>query len=105
MQYYADVTYGFTVPPGAFAPPPKVDSAVVRLEWKPDVPDAAPFTDFVHHAFSSRRKTLANNLVSMFGSLGREEILRRLREAGIEGTARPEELSVVEFLRVYNLLT
>jgi 16S rRNA (adenine1518-N6/adenine1519-N6)-dimethyltransferase len=105
MQYYADVTYGFTVPPGAFAPPPKIDSAVVRREWKPDVPDAAPFTDFVHHAFSSRRKTLANNLVSMFGSLGREEILRRLREAGIEETARPEELSVVEFLRVYNLLT
>ena len=104
VQYYASVNYGFTVPPGAFSPPPKVDSAVVRLEWKPDVPDAMPFTDFVHQAFSSRRKTLANNLVSIFGSLGREEIRHRLEQAGISANARPEELSVDEFLRVYNLM-
>ena len=104
IQYYAKVTYGFTVPPGAFTPAPKVDSAVIRVEWKPDVPDATPFTDFVHEAFSSRRKTLANNLLSMFGSLGRDEILRRLEQAGIVANARPEELSVTEFLRVYNLI-
>jgi 16S rRNA (adenine1518-N6/adenine1519-N6)-dimethyltransferase len=102
IQYYADVKYGFTVPPGAFNPPPKVDSAVVRLEWKPDIVRATPFTDFVHLAFSSRRKTLANNLLSMFGSLGREEVLRRLEQAGIAPAVRPEELSVAEFLRVYN---
>jgi len=102
VQYYAQVTYGFTVPPGAFKPPPKVDSAVIRLEWKPDVAIATDFTDFVHHAFSSRRKTLVNNLLSMFGSLGREEILRHMEEAGIKPNARPEELSVSEFLRVYN---
>src|SRR5205814_9757795 len=58
IQYYATVKYGFTVPPGAFKPRPKVDSAVVRLEWKPDAPEARAFTDFVHHAFSSRRKKL-----------------------------------------------
>jgi 16S rRNA (adenine1518-N6/adenine1519-N6)-dimethyltransferase len=102
IQYYADVAYGFTVAPGAFSPPPKVDSAVVRLEWKPNVADATPFTDFVHQAFSSRRKTLANNLVSMFGSCDRKEILRRLEQSGIAPGARPEELSVAEFLRVYN---
>jgi 16S rRNA (adenine1518-N6/adenine1519-N6)-dimethyltransferase len=104
IRYYANVTYGFTVLPGAFTPPPKVDSAVVRLEWKPGVPDAEPFTDFVHEAFSSRRKTLGNNLVSMFGSQNRENILRGLEEAGISAKARPEELSVDEFLRVYNHL-
>jgi len=102
VQYYAQVTYGFTVPPGAFKPPPKVDSAVIRLEWKPDVAMATDFTDFVHQAFSARRKTLVNNLLSMFGSLGREEILRHMEEAGIKPNARPEELSVSEFLRVYN---
>jgi 16S rRNA (adenine1518-N6/adenine1519-N6)-dimethyltransferase len=102
IQYYAHIRYGFTVPPGAFKPPPKVDSAVVHLEWKPDVPDANPFTDFVHNAFSSRRKKLANNLLSMFGSVEREEILRRLERAGIAANARPEELSVTEFLHVYN---
>ncbi len=104
VQYYAKVTYGFTVPPGAFKPPPRVDSAVTRLEWKPDVAMAKGFTDFVHQAFSSRRKTLANNLLSMFGSRSREEIVHHLEEAGIKPNTRPEELSVTEFLRVYNQL-
>ena len=102
IQYYAAVTYGFRVSPGAFKPPPKVDSAVVRLEWKPGVPDAEPFTDFVHRAFGSRRKKLVNNLASMIGSTGREELLRRLEKAGVPPDARPEELSVADFLRVYN---
>ena len=102
VQYYAHVTYGFMVPRGAFKPPPKVDSAAIRLEWKPDVPVAKGFTDFVHQAFSSRRKTLVNNLLSMFGSLRREDILHHLEEAGIKPNTRPEELSVTEFLRVYN---
>jgi 16S rRNA (adenine1518-N6/adenine1519-N6)-dimethyltransferase len=102
VQYYAGVTYGFTVPPGAFKPRPKVDSAVIRLDWKPDVPAAPDFTGFVQHAFSSRRKKLSNNLIAIFASLGREEVLRRLNNAGIAENARPEELSVGEFLRVYN---
>jgi 16S rRNA (adenine1518-N6/adenine1519-N6)-dimethyltransferase len=101
IQYYAKVTYGFTVSPGAFKPRPKVDSAVVRLDWTA-APDARPFTDFVHQAFSSRRKKLVNNLLSTFGSLGRGEVLRRLKTAGIDIDARPEELSVDQFLRVYN---
>ena len=102
VQYYATVKYGFTVSPGAFKPRPKVESAVVRLEWKPDVPFARSFTDFVQHAFASRRKKLANNLVSMFLSLSRDEVVRRLEKAGIAANARPEELSVAEFLHVYN---
>jgi 16S rRNA (adenine1518-N6/adenine1519-N6)-dimethyltransferase len=103
VQYYANVKYGFTVSPGSFKPPPKVDSAVVRLDWKPDVLDAKPFTDFVQRAFGSRRKKLVNNLLAMF-DLPREEVLRRLQNSGISADARPEELSVSEFLRVYNHL-
>jgi 16S rRNA (adenine1518-N6/adenine1519-N6)-dimethyltransferase len=98
VQYYADVKYGFTVAPGAFKPKPKVESAVVRLTWKPDVPDFPEFTDFVHKAFASRRKTLANNLVPILG-LARAEIAARL---GRYASARPEDLSVSEFLHVYN---
>jgi 16S rRNA (adenine1518-N6/adenine1519-N6)-dimethyltransferase len=105
VQYYADVLYGFAVPSGAFSPRPRVDSAVIRLEWKPDVSNARAFTDFVQHAFGSRRKKLVNNLSSMYGSLGRDEILRRLTASGIMANARPEELSVSEFLRVYNHFT
>jgi 16S rRNA (adenine1518-N6/adenine1519-N6)-dimethyltransferase len=102
IQFYAKPRYGFTVAPGAFKPRPKVDSAVIRLEWKPGVPDSREFTDFVQHAFTSRRKKLLNNLVSMFGPLGREEVLRRMTNADVPANARPEELSVAQFLRVYN---
>ncbi len=102
VQYYATVEYGFTVPPGAFKPHPKVESAVIRLKWKPAIPDATEFTTFVQQSFSSRRKKLANNLIRMFGSLGRHEILSRIEAAGISTNARPEDLSVDEFLRVYN---
>ena len=102
IQFYADVNYGFTVPPGAFKPRPRVDSAVVRLEWKPGVPRARAFTDFVQQAFSSRRKKLANNLLHMFGSLKRDDVLRRIEKSGIGMNARPEELSVDDFMRVYN---
>ncbi len=102
VQYYATVEYGFTVPPGAFKPRPKVNSAVIRLQWKPAVPDASGFTTFVQQTFSSRRKKLANNLISMSGSLGRDEIIRRMEAAQIQANARPEDLSVDEFLRVYN---
>jgi 16S rRNA (adenine1518-N6/adenine1519-N6)-dimethyltransferase len=102
IQYYATVAYGFTVPPGAFKPRPKVNSAVIRTQWKPDIPEDKPFTGFVHEAFSSRRKKLANNLQLMFGTLSRSQIVQRLEHAGINANARPEELSVTEFLRVYN---
>jgi 16S rRNA (adenine1518-N6/adenine1519-N6)-dimethyltransferase len=102
VQYYAMVEYGFTVPPGAFKPRPKVDSSVTRLTWRPDVRNAPAFTDFVHQAFATRRKTLANNLLGMFRSLGRNEISQRIAAAGIPAGARPEELSVSEFMRVYN---
>ncbi len=102
VQYYADVKYGFSVPPGAFRPRPKVDSSVIRLEWRPDVADATAFTDFVHRAFSSRRKTLANNLLAMFPSIPREAVIERLHACAIKPGARPEELSIPEFQRVYN---
>jgi 16S rRNA A1518/A1519 N6-dimethyltransferase RsmA/KsgA/DIM1 with predicted DNA glycosylase/AP lyase activity len=81
-----------------------VDSAVIRFDWKPNVADARPFTDFVQQAFGSRRKKLVNNLLGIFGALGREEILARMKQAEVNIDARPEELSVEQFLRVYNQL-
>jgi 16S rRNA (adenine1518-N6/adenine1519-N6)-dimethyltransferase len=102
IQYYATVAYGFTVSPSAFRPRPKVDSAVIRLEWKPGVPEARAFTDFVQRTFSSRRKKLANNLLNIFPGLNRQEVLRRIEAAKIGMNVRPEELSVADFLRVYN---
>ena len=104
LQYYATPTWGFTVPPGAFTPRPKVDSAVIRLDWRPNVPDAREFTDFVHRAFSSRRKKLVNNLAQMYPSRSREDVVQTLRASGLAEGVRAEELTVEQFLDVYNRL-
>jgi 16S rRNA (adenine1518-N6/adenine1519-N6)-dimethyltransferase len=104
IQYYAVPIRGFTVPPGAFTPRPRVDSSVIRLEWKPGIPDAKDFTDFVQHAFGSRRKKLLNNLVPLFPARTREEIAATLEATGVSRDARAETLTVDQFLRVYNQL-
>ena len=64
IQYYA-TPIRLHRPTRGFHPATKVDSAVIRLEWKPGVPDAKDFTDFVQLAFGSRRKKLLNNLVTI----------------------------------------
>lgn len=102
IQYYALATWGFIVPPGAFTPPPKVDSAVIRLDWNPGVADFPAFTNFVHRAFSSRRKKLLNNLLQIASSKSRGEIADILQSSGIPVDARAETLSIEDFLRVYN---
>jgi 16S rRNA (adenine1518-N6/adenine1519-N6)-dimethyltransferase len=104
VQYYANPVWGFTVSPGAFTPRPKVGSAVIRLEWKPNVPDFPEFTDFVHAAFGSRRKKLLNNLLAMFPRTTRDQMRAHLEAAAIGRDVRPETLSVDQFLRVYNRL-
>jgi 16S rRNA (adenine1518-N6/adenine1519-N6)-dimethyltransferase len=102
IQYYAEPSWGFTVPPEAFTPQPKVDSAVIRLDWKPGVADFPAFTDFVHHAFTSRRKKLVNNLGAILPGRTKDDLTDILRRAGISIDVRAETLTIEEFLRVYN---
>jgi len=68
-QIDCDVTTAFTVPPGAFTPPPQVESAVIHLRVRaaPPVPISDPrhFTAVVRAAFSQRRKNLANALAAV----------------------------------------
>lgn len=101
VQFYASVGPGMILPPGAFNPPPKVHSRMIRLEWRPDVPDNPAFIRFVRNAFASRRKKLVNNLGNMLPAIGRRRLMELLETAGIDGNARPEELSLDEFLRVF----
>jgi 16S rRNA (adenine1518-N6/adenine1519-N6)-dimethyltransferase len=98
----ADVERVLTLPPGAFRPPPKVISAVVRLRFHPptaDVGDRRTFERIVRGVFLQRRKTLANALKPVASSLGRSapELLER---AGLDGSRRPEELTVAEMARL-----
>jgi 16S rRNA (adenine1518-N6/adenine1519-N6)-dimethyltransferase len=98
----ADVERVLTLPPGAFRPPPKVTSAVVRLRFHPpiaDVGDRKIFERIVRGVFLQRRKTLANALKPVASSLGRSapELLERAR---LDGSRRPAELTVAEMARL-----
>lgn len=90
----------FIVKPGAFNPPPKVDSAVVRL--MPHTPDWAPenpkrFAAIVSAAFSARRKTLRNALTRS-PTLGLS--VQDLEDAGIDPGLRPEKIAPKEYARL-----
>ena len=91
----------FIVPPGAFRPPPKVDSAVARLaplrDKAPAIDDFAVFARLVAAAFSQRRKTLRNALGGMCDSSG-------MIGSGVDPAARGETLAVADFVRLANAI-
>ena len=101
LQAYCTVTPLFTVPPGAFRPPPKVDSAVVRLVPRPadsiGIDDPATFARVVRDAFGQRRKTLRNALSQVCDSAA-------IEAAGIRPDARAEQIAVADFVRLANSL-
>jgi 16S rRNA (adenine1518-N6/adenine1519-N6)-dimethyltransferase len=91
----------FGVPAGAFAPPPKVESAVVRITPLLDPlvtpEEERPFRVLVQGAFGMRRKQMRRVVRSLFAlDAERAEVL--LAAAGIEPTDRPEVLSVQQFV-------
>ncbi len=99
LQAYCVVTSLFKVPPGAFRPPPKVDSAVVRLVPRPPeqvgIVDPRHFADVVRAAFGQRRKTLRNALSNICDA-------DQIAAAGIDPQIRAEQLAVSEFVRLAN---
>ena len=100
VQFYAVPHVLFTVPSGAFRPPPKVDSAVVRLDLRPApaVTDVAPadFFRVVRAGFGQKRKQLANSLSAGL-ALGKDDVASRLREAGVDPARRAETLTLQEW--------
>jgi 16S rRNA (adenine1518-N6/adenine1519-N6)-dimethyltransferase len=94
------------LPAGAFRPPPKVLSALVRLRFHapdPPVRDPALFEGLVQAVFTRRRKTLANALLAFPPAVAATPS-RLLDAAGIDGTRRPETLSIAEFARLADAL-
>ncbi|WP_420007840.1 16S rRNA (adenine(1518)-N(6)/adenine(1519)-N(6))-dimethyltransferase RsmA [Xanthomonas sacchari] len=100
LQAYCEVTSLFVVPPGAFRPPPKVDSAVVRLVPRPPqtvgIADPKRFADVVRAAFGQRRKTLRNALNGVCDAA-------QFEAAGVRPDARAEQLEVADFVRLANV--
>ena len=103
---HADVTRVLSLPPGAFRPPPKVHSAVVRLNFRPPKVDLASedaFVRMVRSVFTQRRKTIANALKGFATEVGRTAP-DALRAAGIDPQRRPETLELVEFAALLSAL-
>ena len=104
-QLYARVEKLFIVPPGAFAPPPKVHSAVLRLTIDPQQEKLGVagdgFIDFLRLSFGQKRKTLWNNLRGKYDEKG---LKRALAEAHVKPTARAETLDLAESAAVYRAL-
>jgi 16S rRNA (adenine1518-N6/adenine1519-N6)-dimethyltransferase len=102
LQAYCHVTPLFDVPPGAFRPPPKVDSAVVRMVPRDaatvGVRDHARFEAVVRDAFGQRRKTLRNALSQQCDAAA-------IEAAGVRPEARAEQIEVADFVRLANSLS
>jgi 16S rRNA (adenine1518-N6/adenine1519-N6)-dimethyltransferase len=98
----ADVEQLLTLPAGAFRPPPKVTSTVVRLRFRPpmiDVGNPQVFERIVRGIFLQRRKTLANALRPVADSLGQSSA-QLLEWAGVDGRLRPEALTLGDIARL-----
>lgn len=102
LQWRADATRVLTIPPGAFRPPPDVQSALVRLVFRRppfELRDPALFERMVRSMFTQRRKTVANALGPFGETVGFSPALA-LAAAGLDPRRRPETLEVIEIARL-----
>jgi len=104
-QLYARVDNLFTLPPGAFSPPPKVHSTVVRLTLAPRIESLRvpeeEFISFLKLSFGQKRKTLWNNLKSQYAP----DVLRSaLEKTAVKPTVRAEALSLEKSAALFRAL-
>ncbi|MEN9465506.1 MAG: rRNA methyltransferase [Pseudomonadota bacterium] len=100
-QYYCKVEPLFIVGPGSFNPPPKVDSAIVRLSPYEVLPhpakDIKMLERVVREAFNMRRKTIRNTLKNLMNA-------EQITALGLDTNLRPENLSLADYVRIADAL-
>ena len=105
-QLYTRVESLFNLPPGAFSPPPKVHSGVLRLTVAPRFAELEvtpkAFIEFLKLAFAMKRKTLLNNLKKKYSE---EHIRLALKESGARIDARAESLALEQMASVFRMLS
>jgi 16S rRNA (adenine1518-N6/adenine1519-N6)-dimethyltransferase len=108
LGYYGTVRKLFKVSAGSFVPPPKVDSAVVRIdlykECPYDIKDEKLFRNCIKAAFEMRRKTLENALSAKLGGFTKDEVASAIAAAGFDAKIRGERLSTEDFVTLSNRL-
>lgn len=107
VNYYAESEVLFSVGRNSFVPPPKVDSAVIRLKIRKNPPieikDEKKFFAFVKACFAQRRKTLCNTVSNTMG-IDRGKLADVLSNLDISPTVRSEQLSMKQLADISNLL-
>jgi 16S rRNA (adenine1518-N6/adenine1519-N6)-dimethyltransferase len=105
-QLFSQPRLLFNVPPGAFSPPPKVQSALVDFQmmaqfsqWSRKEEEA--FLEFAKHSFAHKRKSLLNNLLEVFS---RPRVEDCLKGSGLTANLRAEQLSVKQLASLFALL-
>jgi 16S rRNA (adenine1518-N6/adenine1519-N6)-dimethyltransferase len=105
-QLYTKVEKLFTLPPGAFSPPPKVHSTVVRLTVSPKLESLRvaeeDFLRFLKTSFAQKRKTLWNNLKSSYTS---DNLKRAMSKTRIQATVRAEALTLEQSAALFRALS
>ena len=109
VQFYSQPAIVSYVPAASFYPPPKVDSAILRLDVYSQPPliqsgvsDVASFFDIVMHGFRSPRKQLRNSLAHSLG-MPPSQVASLLEKAGIEAKRRAETLSLEEWRELWKV--
>lgn len=107
VSYYSEPEILFEVKRDSFMPPPKVDSAVIKLNIRNNPPvavkDEAKFFRLVRASFAQRRKTLVNTLSNTL-SIDKEDIKKALSALGLSETVRGERLTLEELAELSNLI-
>jgi 16S rRNA (adenine1518-N6/adenine1519-N6)-dimethyltransferase len=105
QQLRAKVELLLALPPGAFRPPPRIHSAVVRIDYhqpEPAVKSVEMFDAMVRSMFLQRRKVLTNALASFAAAHG-TDAEAAIEQAGLDGRLRPEALGVAELGRLADI--
>ena len=101
LQTYCTTQALFEVPPYAFEPAPKVNSAILRLLPRPQfdeqINDFSLYEKLIRQAFSQRRKTLKNTLKDTCSA-------EQIEQAGLSATQRAEELTISDFVKLYKTI-
>ncbi len=104
----AEVKLGKVIPPGAFFPPPKIDSQIVRIDFREDkarrLNSLETLQALLRQCFTQRRKHVLTTAKSRAAAFGREQLAAALDIANIPRDRRADNLSPDEFLAVANAL-
>ena len=109
LQLYADVTFLRKIGRSSFYPSPRVDSAVIRIQFLKEprfsISDEENFFKLVRRAFQKRRKTILNALSDETNQkLSKTSLLNTLQQSDIDAIRRPETLTIAEWVKLHNNL-